>query len=979
MPKSSDIWKAYKESVLSKLSWEEVYNDIENRRGSTDDWVTGLCPFHNDTKNSFAFNKKSLAWVCFAPSCGKGSVFDFLMLSSGRSFKDTLLELGDKANIPRPFKNKPKRPPIKEKLVKRWQANLNDEVLRYLREKRGLSDDTIRKYQIGWDVKRQRNAIPIRDERGNLVNVRLHNAKKDPKIINYTEGRWKYGSPARLYGLNELVKYKGKQVIITEGEWDRLLLQQENLMAVTSTHGCSVFRPEWIPFFKGRDVVVIYDCDREGQAAVHKILLKAFRNSEISSIKNVLLPLKGDKNDKDITDYLHKRGFTGADLQRMIDETPVHRYEDEKEEEETIQLDSFTEIESKELIDKKVRCEITVCGETSEAFHAVEQFRVSFCNKLKKGECFDCAEPITVPRGSQEYIGSCMSTNVQLIAMLRAFCCRYGQKPALEIMKRTTVKEFFCHQKVSRISQRQTKSGEISQLIDGKQQELLEKRVYFLSSDHPKPGNYMATGWVKSHPKTQQVTLLIESLEPMEDDFERFRAEDNRELLQAFRAIPFEEKIVELRENITRVYERDDILTAVLLTYCSPRWLYFNKRLIRGWLVSVILGDAGSGKTQTYQRIAEYISVGDTLSGLTASRTGLAYALVEHKQKGWQVRVGRYPANSRKLLVVDEVQFIKGWDLRAISKAMEEGFLQIDRVQSRGYESQTRLILIGNPRKDAVMDDFSFGCDALEMVFPPTVIRRTDLVVFANYGDIKDLSFINKRYERDGASRVTPGMLRAAVFWAWNLKPDQIEFAVEATDLCLKKAVELSEAFGYATKVPLVTISDARNKLARTAAAFAVLDVSSNEDFSRLLVMPEHIFAASMFMEELYSAENCQLDERSHIARVESQLLDYDSIERDFLAKQDKEKHGPGEDGGSFTHTIWVLRIKEVVRRDHLAEQVGCTTDALKRTVRLLKKYSLIDSGRDGYRKTPKFNKFLRRFLKKHTDFFTDIRFEEES
>ena len=239
------------------------------------------------------------------------------------------------------------------------------------------------------------------------------------------------------------MKYKGKQVIITEGEWDRLLLQQEGMMAVTSTHGCSVFRPEWIRFFKDKDVSLIYDCDKEGQAAVNTILLKAFRNSEISSIKNVVLPLKGDKDDKDITDYLHTRGFTGADLQRIIDETPVHVYEEEKEEEEIVDLDSFTQIESKELIDKKVKCEITVCGETSEAFHAVEQFRISFCPKLKKGECFDCAEPIVVPRGSQEYIGSCMYTNVQLTAMLRAFCCRYGQKPALDIMKRTTVKEFF--------------------------------------------------------------------------------------------------------------------------------------------------------------------------------------------------------------------------------------------------------------------------------------------------------------------------------------------------------------------------------------------------------------------------------------------------------------------------------------------------------------------------------------------------------
>jgi len=690
-------------------------------------------------------------------------------------------------------------------------------------------------------------------------------------------------------------------------------------------------------------------------------------------VKNVLLPLKGDKADKDVTDYLHKRGMTADDLRKLIDETPVHSYEDEEKPEEVIDIASFTEVEREDLIDRKVRCEITVCGETSEAFHAVEEFRVNFCPKLKKGECCDCIETIKVPRGAREYIGSCMATDVQVTAMLRAFCCKFGQKPSIEMLKRTTVKEFFCHQRVRRVTQSSDQNGDVSQVIDGRQQELLEKKVYYLSSKHPAPGSYEAVGWVKSHPRTQQVTLLIESLESLEDDYERFRVEDHLEDLRAFQKIGFDDLIADLRENVTRVYERDDILAAILLTYCSPRWIRFNDRLIRGWLVTVILGDAGSGKTQTYQAVADYIGIGDTISGLTASRTGLAYALVEHKQKGWQVRIGRYPANTRKILAVDEVQFIREWDLRTISKAMEEGFLQIDRVQSKGYESQTRLLMIGNPKRDGVMDGFSFGCDALETVFPPTIVRRTDIVVFANYGDIKDLAFINKRFPGGSTPKVTPEMLRAAVFWAWNLRPEQIDFAARATDLCLQKAVELSDRFGYATKIPLVTISDARNKLARLAASFAVLDASSNEDFTRLVILPEHVHAGAMFIEQLYAAENCQLDERSYIEKVESQLLDYEDIEKAFLDKQAREKHGGGggggDDQGYFTIIVRTLRTKDVIRRDHLAEQVGCRPDGLTRTIRLLKKYSLIDSGREGYRKTPKLNKFMRRFMKAHPDF----------
>lgn len=975
MTDSADAWKQYKRAVLERIGdFSVLFEGLAKPRPSTEGWVTALCPFHADKSPSFAFNRKTGKWCCFA-GCGKGSAFDFLMQTAGLDFKEALLQLGDRHGVPRPFQEKPKRPPIREDLVREWVKHLwaNEEVCRWLREKRGLADATLKKYQIGWDPKRQRNTIPIRDERGNVMNVRLYNAKKDPKIINYTEGVNKYGSPARLYGVDELVKYEGKQVLICEGEWDRLLLQQEGFMAATGTHGCAVFRPEWIRYFTGKDVVLLFDCDKEGQAATRGIL-EGFRVAEIASIKNVVLPLRGDKDDKDVTDFLHKRGLAGPDIQKLIDETPVHRYQQPEEAETLIPLESFTEVERPEVIDQKVQVPITVCGETSEAFHAVEEFRITFCPRMQKGGCFECkgvVEPARLPRSAQEYIGSCMSTNVQLKAMLREYACKYGQKPSLDILRRTTVKEFFCHQRVNRLTQLHDEQGNIVQVIDGKKQEIVEKRVYHLSSEHPKPGNYLATGWVKSHPKTQQVTFLIDSLVPLEDDYEAFELKTAIPHLQAFQAIGWAGVIEELTCNVTRVYEREEILVAVLLTYCSPRWFRFNGEIIRGWLVTIIMGDSGSGKTQTYQRFAEFANVGDTLSGLTGSRTGLAYALVEHAQKGWQVKVGRYPANSRKILAVDETQHLPDWDLRAISKAMEEGFLQIDRVQSRGYESQTRLILIANPRKDQIMDHFSFGCESLKRLFPPTVIRRTDFAVFANAGDLKDLSFINQKAGAGRASRITSEMLRALIYWVWNLTPEQVDFRPETEDVCLAQAKAMTERYGYAADIPLVTLSDFRKKLARIATAIAAVRVSAGEDFTRLVVLPEHVRMAAEFLWRIYSHDNSCLDDYSEIQRAGSQLLDYEQIEQAFLEKREKEEKHDSEAGNCFPKLIYTLRVNDQIRREDLAEQVGCSVETVSRMVRLLKRFTLIETTPQGYVKKPKFNKFLRVFARRHLAFFT--------
>lgn len=984
MSPEKNAWKKYKQTVLERIEdFSVLYQDIEKQQPSTDGWVTALCPFHNDKNPSFTYNRNTGQWCCFA-GCGKGSAFDYLMLNSGKSFKDTLLGLGKRLGIPPPFEKQSRRPrqkpPIREDLIKHWVSNLwaNEEVVRWLREKRGLSDETIRKYEIGWDSKRRRNTIPVRDERGNVVNVRLYNAKKDPKIINFTEGKWKYGSPARLYGIDELVKYDGKQVVIAEGEFDRLLLQQEGFMAVTGTHGASVFRPEWVSHFKDRDVVIIYDCDREGQTAAQNVVLQALKTAETSSVKNVVLPLKGDKDDKDITDYLHKRGMTAEDLKKLIDDTAVHSYEEEEKPEEIIDLESFTEIERKELIDKKIRCEITVCGETSEAFHAVEKFRVAFCAKLKKGECFDCADTITVPRGAQEYIGSCMSTNVQLKAMLRDFCCRYGQKPAIEIVERTTIKEFFCHQKVNRITQMRDEEGNIVQVIDGKKQELMEKRVYYLSSEHPKPGNYRVAGWVKSHPKTQQVTMLIETMEPLEDDYESFKIEENMHHLNSLRKLSISDILLSLRDHVTRIYQRDELLLAILLTYCSPRWFWLGDECIRGWLATVVIGDSGTGKTQTFDRIAEFLGIGDVFSGLTGSRTGLAYALVEHKQKGWQVKVGRYPANSRRILAVDEVQEVPSSQLKTIAKAMQEGFMQIDRVSSRGYESQTRLIMLGNPKREAIMDEHQYGCATLRAIFSLMMIRRTDIAVFANANDIETLKFITQKERSSTGECLSAEALRALVYWAWNLGPRDVVISSEACAACSDNVRELVETFGYATDVPLLTRYECDQTLARIAVAFAVLDVSADESFRKLLVMPHHIDLAARFLHDIYSHQNCMLDMYSQICRQQEQLDDYEEIRDEFLDVVEREKHG--EDARTFqqlVYGLWTTGARKdsrrvPVRRGDLADIVGCGPEYVSRKIRLLKRHNLIEATRHGYVKLPKFIRFLKKFLREHPEFFDE-------
>ena len=58
-----------------------------------------------------------------------------------------------------------------------------------------------------------------------------------------------------------------------------------------------------------KEVAIVYDCERAGQAAARNVVLRALKTAGATSVKNVILPLKGDK---DVTDYLHTRGLTAS-------------------------------------------------------------------------------------------------------------------------------------------------------------------------------------------------------------------------------------------------------------------------------------------------------------------------------------------------------------------------------------------------------------------------------------------------------------------------------------------------------------------------------------------------------------------------------------------------------------------------------------------------------------------------------------------
>lgn len=951
----------HKKEVMKNLSWEKIYGDVQNTIEGNNGWTNGKCPLHRDGKEnvrSFGFRKENLTWNCFK-ECGEGNVFSFIMKEKEMDFKEAAEYLRHLSGVP-PLQFEPKQPPISEQAIESYVKSMSVEVRNFLMESKGLTEETINKYQLGWNSKFGRITVPMRDEKGLCRNIKQY--KMNPTGKQQKDFFYKKGLPIIMMGLPEVKHFPGNEIILCEGQWDMLLLRQEGFNAVSCPTGAGTFKPFWANVFKGKDVIIIYDCDSAGINGAIKAVIPRLKGIA-KSIKNVSLGLAGTREENDVSDFFLKKGGSCVDLRALIEATPFYVEVKEKGE-RAIKLSSFTEIEKNKYIDKKVTVNIMVCAETSGVYHAVRAFRVLSCKKRTKGTCCLCPtnEDIIIPYGAEEYIGTCNNNIDKVIHYIRRYVCQEQERPTIKITEKTTVKVFFCHQEIDRASENQT---------------LVEKEVYYLDYETIEPGLYTAIGWVKTNPNTFEVTFLIKEMKRMGETFQAFDLEKALPLLRKYKELSTLDVLKDIGANVTKIYEREDLLLSLLLTYCSPLRFQFNKRLIRGWLIVAVIGDGGTGKTITYEEFIKWVEVGEFASGLTSSRAGLLYGLVLNPKKGWVIEIGRIPMNHRKLLVIDEAHMLRGekkeHPLREMSMALEGGRLVVDRVKSIGWPSETRVFLVSNPKDDRTMDYETHPCMALGGVYSPPIIRRFDLGVFLSLRDIKDKEKLNQMVV-ETKPMVTSEMMRSVIFWVWNLESEQIIYSKEATKLTLELSKQLGKIFDN-SRIPLIQPDDARNNLARIATAFAALQLSSDDKFLKLYVHEKHVKYAYNFIHSMYIQDNCALDIVAAQERLKTELTDYDRLETVFLKKiKSKASFRPASDKIYDCYFLTCIREFEsdkIVKRKTLTEFVGCDESTIGRYLNVLKRLNLIEKKEGGYEKNPRFTLFLRKFAKKFPEYFT--------
>ncbi len=284
------------------------------KKGST---YFGLCPFHNEKSPSFSVTPSKQMYYCFG--CGQGgNAFTFMMKHENMTFTEAVKHLADKAGVDLPEQEysleEKKRADMKTQLLEiHKEAALyfhrllkSEKGLRayeYLRG-RGLSDDTIRNFGLGYSsnysddlyqyIKSKGYTDEIMKESGLFsysekgVYDKFNNRVMFPimdinnKVIGFGgrvmgDGKPKYlNSPEtllfdkskNLYGMNIARSSRSGHILICEGYMDVIALHQAGFNnAVASLGTAHTSRQASLIKRYASEVYLTFDSDGAGVMA----------------------------------------------------------------------------------------------------------------------------------------------------------------------------------------------------------------------------------------------------------------------------------------------------------------------------------------------------------------------------------------------------------------------------------------------------------------------------------------------------------------------------------------------------------------------------------------------------------------------------------------------------------------------------------------------------------------------------------------
>ena len=240
------------------VNYREEYTSVIQKHKITGDNLIGLCPFHEDSKDSFSVDLKTGQWHCFAEDEG-GNFVSFWARLYNMDTKDAYKAILEKYGVwDSGAAEKPKtKTALAPYTVKQycWEKHLPPDFIEQ------VCHVTTAKERDGTTYLR----IPYLDENGQEATFR--------KRFGNKEFRWRKDSTGKicLYGAWRLPEFrKGGWVVMVEGESDTQSLWLMGIPAI-GVAGASMFKPEQAAALQDMKVYIHQEPDRGGETFFNKV------------------------------------------------------------------------------------------------------------------------------------------------------------------------------------------------------------------------------------------------------------------------------------------------------------------------------------------------------------------------------------------------------------------------------------------------------------------------------------------------------------------------------------------------------------------------------------------------------------------------------------------------------------------------------------------------------------------------------------
>ena len=310
----------YIQEVVRRNDIEDVVQSYVQlrRRGRT---CTGLCPFHTEKTPSFVVYPETQSFYCFGCGAG-GDVITLIKKISNLEYVEAVKLLASRVGMPMPNEEdkagemRRKVLAINRDAARYFYDQLNKPTpeaalaREYWRKRRGLSDDTIRRFGLGYapdsysdllhylkgrgynEEELLESGLVRRSEKGNLYNLFRHRMitpiidlrgnviafggrvldDSKPKYINSPE-TVVYKKSRTLFALNIAKRSTSRRYILCEGYMDVISMHQAGFDTAVCACGTAL-TPEQVKLIGeyADEVILSYDSDEAGQKAAARSL-----------------------------------------------------------------------------------------------------------------------------------------------------------------------------------------------------------------------------------------------------------------------------------------------------------------------------------------------------------------------------------------------------------------------------------------------------------------------------------------------------------------------------------------------------------------------------------------------------------------------------------------------------------------------------------------------------------------------------------